>query len=203
MKLNNGLHFVSGVGVSFCCFSYLLAGKYKTPESEQHAEQKKRVSIFPHHCQMADWCDSALKRGWEYPSKTEDSVLYFQGRQQAILPLFNMLFGEMNHPNPHSASDNLFGVLWKQTFKPLPTNHKVWAKPYFCCCLVTELYSTLFDPMDFSPPGSSVPGILQTRIWSGLPFPSSGNLSKPGIEPESPVLAGGFFPSHWEAQAIF
>ena len=32
--------------------------------------------------------------------------------------------------------------------------------------------STLCDPIDSNPPGSSVPGILQARIWSGLPFPS-------------------------------
>ena len=31
---------------------------------------------------------------------------------------------------------------------------------------------TLCDPRDGSPPGSSVPGILQARIRSGLPFPS-------------------------------
>ena len=31
---------------------------------------------------------------------------------------------------------------------------------------------TLCDPMDCSPPGSPVPGILQARTWSGLPFPS-------------------------------
>ena len=31
---------------------------------------------------------------------------------------------------------------------------------------------TLCDPIDGSPPGSSVPGILQARIWSGLPSPS-------------------------------
>ena len=31
---------------------------------------------------------------------------------------------------------------------------------------------TLCDPRDGSPPGSPVPGILQARIWSGLPFPS-------------------------------
>ena len=30
---------------------------------------------------------------------------------------------------------------------------------------------TLYDPIDSSPPGSSVPGILQARYWSGLPFP--------------------------------
>ena len=48
-----------------------------------------------------------------------------------------------------------------------------------CCCLVTQLCLTLCDPMDCSPLGSSVPGILQARIlewvaistsWSGLPF---------------------------------
>ena len=32
---------------------------------------------------------------------------------------------------------------------------------------------TLCDPIDGSPLGSSVPGILQARILSGLPFPSS------------------------------
>ena len=29
--------------------------------------------------------------------------------------------------------------------------------------------------------------------WSGLPFPSPGDLPDPGIEPTSPALAGGFF----------
>ena len=31
---------------------------------------------------------------------------------------------------------------------------------------------TLCDPIDGSPPGSTVPGIVQARHWSGLPFPS-------------------------------
>ena len=31
---------------------------------------------------------------------------------------------------------------------------------------------TLCDPMDGSPPGSPVPGTLQARTLSGLPFPS-------------------------------
>ena len=31
---------------------------------------------------------------------------------------------------------------------------------------------TLCDPIDGSPPGSPVPGILQARTLSGLPFPS-------------------------------
>ena len=31
---------------------------------------------------------------------------------------------------------------------------------------------TLCDPRDCSPSGSTIPGILQARNWSGLPFPS-------------------------------
>ena len=31
------------------------------------------------------------------------------------------------------------------------------------------------------------------KYWSGLPFPSPGDLPDPGMESESPALAGGFF----------
>ena len=52
---------------------------------------------------------------------------------------------------------------------------------------VTQSLPTLCDSMDYSPPGSSVHGILQARILSGWPFPSPGDLN-PGIEPMSPAL---------------
>ena len=35
-----------------------------------------------------------------------------------------------------------------------------------------QLCLTLRDPIDSSPPGSPVPGILQARTLDGLPFPS-------------------------------
>ena len=41
---------------------------------------------------------------------------------------------------------------------------------------------TLCDPMDCSPPGSSVHGILQARILEWLPLPSPGDLPDPEIE---------------------
>ena len=34
-------------------------------------------------------------------------------------------------------------------------------------------------------------GIPRQGCWSGLPFPSPGDLPDPGIEPASPALAGG------------
>ena len=61
--------------------------------------------------------------------------------------------------------------------------------------LVVMSYLTLRDPIDCSPPGSSVHGILQARIWSGLPFSSSADLSNPGIEPTSPALQTDSLPS--------
>ena len=59
--------------------------------------------------------------------------------------------------------------------------------------LVAQLCPTLCNPMDCSPPGSSFHGILQARIWSGLPFPSPGDLHNPGIEPKVSYIAGRFF----------
>ena len=52
---------------------------------------------------------------------------------------------------------------------------------------------TLSDPMDCSPPGSSV---LRARIEEQVAMPSGKGSSDPGIEPLSPaapVLASGFF----------
>ena len=65
-------------------------------------------------------------------------------------------------------------------------------------CSVAQSCLNLCDPVDCSLPDSSVHGISQERIWSGLPFPSPGDLPHPGIEPASlmsPAFASGFFTS--------
>ena len=36
-------------------------------------------------------------------------------------------------------------------------------------------------------------GFCRQEYWSGLSFPSKGDLSDPGIEPASPALAGELF----------
>ena len=63
----------------------------------------------------------------------------------------------------------------------------------YCCCLVVKSCPTLCNPMDCSPPGSSVRGILQARTLEWVPFPPPEDLPNPGIEPMSPSLASGFF----------
>ena len=52
---------------------------------------------------------------------------------------------------------------------------------------------TLWDPMDYSSPGSLSMGLSRQEYWSGLPLPPPGDLLSPGIEPVSPAVAGRFF----------
>ena len=54
--------------------------------------------------------------------------------------------------------------------------------------LFTQLCLTLCDPMEY---------------WSGLPFPSSGDLPKPGIEPGSSVLQADSLPSELQGNPLF
>ena len=59
--------------------------------------------------------------------------------------------------------------------------------------------ATLRDPVDRSPLGPSVHGILQARILEWVAMPSPWDLPDPGIKPASltsPALADGFYYHH-------
>ena len=71
-------------------------------------------------------------------------------------------------------------VLGKGPFPALQMVIFVYAKSLQSC-------PTLCNPMECSPPGSSVHRIFQARIWSGLPCPSPGDLPDPEIETVSSV----------------
>ena len=58
----------------------------------------------------------------------------------------------------------------------------------YVCVLSPSVVSDSCDLMDCSPPGASVHGIFQEEYWSGLLFPSPGDLPNPGIKPGSPAL---------------
>ena len=64
-----------------------------------------------------------------------------------------------------------------------------------------QLFSTLWTVVHQAPLSM---GFSRQEYWSGLPFPSPGELLNPGVEPvfvRSPALAGGFFTisATWEA----
>ena len=62
----------------------------------------------------------------------------------------------------------------------------------YVCVLGTWSYLTLCNPMNCSLPGSSVHGILQTRIfeWTAFPFPE--DFPDLGIKPWVSCTAGRF-----------
>ena len=60
--------------------------------------------------------------------------------------------------------------------------------------LVTQSCPTLCDPMQ-GLTGSSVHGVPQARNWSGLPFPSPGELPKSEIKLRTPELQADSLPS--------
>ena len=64
-----------------------------------------------------------------------------------------------------------------------------------------RLFATPWTVAYQAPPSM---GFFRQEYWSGLPFPSPGDLPNPGIEPMSPAvpaLTGGFFTvgTTWEA----
>ena len=79
----------------------------------------------------------------------------------------------------------------------------------YACTLSPSVCPTLFDSMECRPSGSLVHGILFAtpwivacqaplsmgfsgqEYWSGLPFPSPGDLPDPGIKPTSHVFCIG------------
>ena len=79
-----------------------------------------------------------------------------------------------------SVSSLILGIT---TFFKLPC---VCAKLLHCGLLAMTLWTVARQAplfMEFS----------RQEYWSGLPFPTQGDLPDPGREPVSPVLAGGFF----------
>ena len=93
-----------------------------------------------------------------------------------------------------------FPTKWKEplTFMDLEIDYTSMSQSNHCSntcvgtgtslvCLVAQLCPTLCDPMDCSPPASSVHGIFQARkSWSGLPFPPPEDLLTQGPNPGLP-----------------
>ena len=69
-----------------------------------------------------------------------------------------------------------------------------------CACLLSHV--RLFDPMDCSPPGSSVHGILQARVLEWVATSSSRRSSQPRHWTQVSRMAGAFFTSWATREAV-
>jgi len=82
------------------------------------------------------------------------------------------------HSSFHAWKIPWTGTAWRATVHSVARKERKESE-------VAQLCPTLWDPIDCSLPGSSVYG---QEYWSGLPFPSPGDLPDPGIEFGSPAL---------------
>ena len=74
-------------------------------------------------------------------------------------------------------------------------SYSIWFSYLVCMCLVIQSCLTLCNPMDCSPPGSSVHGILQVRILEWVAMPSYKGSSQPRDWTQVSYIAGRFFTS--------
>ena len=57
--------------------------------------------------------------------------------------------------------------------------------------LVAQSCPTLATPWTVARQAPLSMGLFRQKYWSGLPFPTPGDLSDPGIKPRSPALQAG------------
>ena len=112
------------------------------------------------------------------------SVDYILGMSKDIY-IWNIHIIILNSPNNFRKMVLLCFFDKSKNFNNLPT------LPSFILCLVAQLCTTLCDPMDYSPPGSSVQRILQTRILEWVAMPSSRGSSQSRDQTQSPTLQFG------------
>ena len=97
----------------------------------------------------------------------------------------------LEHKVPHSPSWTPFRPCWCTT--AAVTQDSIRKRLQKVKVSVPQLCLTLCHPMDYSLPGSSVQGILQTRILEWVAIPFSKGSSQPRDWTQVPCIAGRFF----------
>ena len=89
---------------------------------------------------------------------------------------------------------------------PQPKLFGLEIQPLFVCVLVVQsdtksvwLFVTAWTVAHHAPWSMGFP---RQEYWSGLPFPSPGNLPNPGIKAMSPALVAGFFTTEPPGKSI-
>ena len=76
----------------------------------------------------------------------------------------------------------------------------IYIQLLFSCSVVSSSSVTLWTVARQAPLSVGFP---RQEYWSGLPFPSLGDLPTPGIKPGSPALTGGFLSLSHQGSPLF
>ena len=112
-------------------------------------------------------------------SFTEQKFLILMKSSLPILSFRDCAFGVISRkPSPNQGHLSWQGVEGKEMFCSSKTR-----LPLFSCSVVFDSFATLWTVACQAPLSRGFSG---QQYWSGLPFPSPGALSDPGIKPASP-----------------
>ena len=98
-------------------------------------------------------------------------------------------------PHPALGTNKTRKHVYKLTFSEVLTLAKVWDEKWKMkvkSLSRVRLFATPWTVAYQAPPSM---GFSRQECWSGLPFPSPGDLPNPGIEPGSPILQADALPS--------
>ena len=122
-----------------------------------------------------DWLDLLAVQG------TLKSLLQHHSSKASILQCSAFFTVQLSHS--YTTTGKIIALTrWTSAGKVMSLFFNMLSAKSVQSCL------TLCDPMDCSPPGSSVHGIFQARILEWVAIPFSRDLPDPGIEPGSPAL---------------
>ena len=118
---------------------------------------------------------------------------------------YQMYIGTNSISTRQSTEQSLLLFFNRQLFRIVWSSQKNWAKAKssymfpVCACVLSriQLFVTPWTKARQTP---LCIGFSRQEYWSGLPFPSPGDLSDPGMEPPAPVtpaLIGRWILYHW------
>ena len=84
-------------------------------------------------------------------------------------------------------------ILWQIPADPITNIQTIKNVVQGGGCSVAMSYLALLHPRRVARQTALALGFPRQEYWSGLLFPSPGDLADPGSEPSSSTLAGGFF----------
>ena len=181
-------------------------GRKKGLKEDPHSLRGQRCV----HCHMPVWEQTAARGGWKYIRTIfRRSGLCNIQKAFSICFKFLKLLWLKGTSKPHisglsdrTKSKGSFlrkkGRGWstEKSFMGTRRHSPPSNSPCCSCCLVTQSCPPLCDPVDCSPPDSSVHGILQARILKWVAMPSSRGPSQPRDlpNPGSPALQADSLP---------
>ena len=128
---------------------------------------------------MANIKKSATDKCWEGCGEKE-SLLHRWWECKLVQPLWRTVgrfLRKLKTELPYDPAIPLLGIYPDKS--PIKKDTHALRSCALCCAFITQSCPTLCDPVDCSPPGSSVHGILQARILEWVAVPSSRGSSQP------------------------